>query len=288
MSAKLTKYFGVLSITSLVGLVASSAAGCSDGISVLQALADAGPGGSTKDAKSSTPTGTSSGEPDPDPDPTPGKKDASTEEEEDGGLVIPKKDSGADSGPILPPPGSCLDTTPINATLFPYTKAGVTANACTNTELANLSAYFKTKSDLGQDVVISQWSTVVGASCAKCVFGASTGTTTWTPILTAADQLEAVNRGGCIEVKSGKESCGRAYQQATDCRLEACLTICQTQAEFTSCLQQGAAIFTGPCKHAYDKMDLECGANLATYETGCKGTSWTFEGPIKVQCIDGN
>jgi hypothetical protein len=212
-----------------------------------------------------------------------------------GGATDAKTDTkvGKDTGPIPgdetePEPASCLSKDPIDATKFPYTKALKAVNACTTKELSDLSAFFKTKSDAKEDVKVTEWAAVVSEGCSKCVFSDGTGAE-WTPILVDAekDELDSVNRGGCIELLSGKESCGAAYQRVTECRLEACLKECKTQDEFTTCLQDGQGIFTGPCKTAYDLMETECGANLGAYETGCKGTAWTFEGPIKVQCITG-
>lgn len=290
---KLGKFFGLVSVTGLTGLVAASAA-CSNPVTeALQTLADAGPGGSLSDAGKGKKG--SSGAPGDSKDED--RENADTDPGNDDDDAPPtKKDGGSEAGPgpgpgpgPNPDPNSCLDTTPINATLFPYKKAGVTPGACTNAELTTLSNYFKSQTNAGLDVSIASWSAQVSASCSKCVFSNGTGTT-WTPIITSGDELANVNRGGCIEIKSGKESCGRAYQQVTECRLEACLSLCQTQAEFTACVQDAASIFGagGPCKTAFDKMDLECGANLATYENACLGTSWTFEGPIKAQCINGN
>jgi hypothetical protein len=181
---------------------------------------------------------------------------------------------------------SCLSKDPIDATKFAYTKARRSPGACTTKEQADLSAFFKETSDADKEVLISEWSKVVSDKCAKCVFSDGTGTE-WTPIISSDDKLGNVNRGGCIEVLSGKETCGRAYQQVTECRLEACLKKCKTQDEFTACLGEATEIFTGPCKTSFDALQKECGSSLGTYENGCQGTAWTFEGPIKVQCVTG-
>ena len=198
---------------------------------------------------------------------------------------------GRDAGPAVDPtepeePESCLSTEPIDATRFPYARAMRSAGACTEDDLKAISTFFKEKTNAGEDVVVSEWSKEVSEKCAKCAFS-TIDATEWAPILVKEDRLENVNRGGCIEVLSGSEACGRAYQQVTECRLEACLAKCKTQDEFTACLQDAQGIFTGPCKASYDVMDKECGNNLGAYENGCRGTEWTFEGPIKVQCITG-
>ena len=48
-----------------------------------------------------------------------------------------------------------------------------------------------------------------------------------------------------------------------------------------------ASIFTGPCKTAYTTLERKCGEDLSKYEAQCKGSAYTFEGPIKVQCVSG-
>ena len=94
-----------------------------------------------------------------------------------------------------------------------------------------------------------------------------------------------VNRGGCIELASGNEACGRAYQQFQDCTIDACLKDCQTQAEFTKC-RQDATVLTTSCKSAFDSLKSTCGeSNIGAYEQKCKGTTYTFEGPIKRACL---
>ena len=196
-----------------------------------------------------------------------------------------KPDSGDDA---VDEQTSCLATDAIDATQFPYSKAKRAAGACTTKELDALSAFFGEKARNGQDVVVSEWSKTVGDSCSKCVFSATTATE-WGPVLVKDDKLDNINRGGCIEIASGKEACGRAYQRVAECRLEACSKTCDKAEEFTSCLSDIEKIFLGPCKAAYDTLEKDCGTdNLAKYETACRGASFTFEGPVRVQCIAGN
>jgi len=280
---KLGRYVGLVSLTGLF----VTAAACSNPMTeALQTLADAGPGGDTKGGKSSS--GSNKDDDEDEHDDKDESKPKPSDNDDDPPLP-PAKDGGSEAGPPVPGPTTCLDPTPINAGLFPYKKARVTPGACTNAELNTLSSYFTTQTDNGVDPSVAQWSAQVSARCAQCVFSDGTGTT-WTPIITAGDQLSNVNRGGCLEVKSGKESCGRAYQQATECRVEACLSLCQTQSEFNQCLSDTDGIFGpgGPCKPILDVMSLECGANFGAYETACQGTNWSFEGSIKAQCINGN
>jgi hypothetical protein len=181
----------------------------------------------------------------------------------------------------------CLSTEPIDATQFPYTKAVRSPGACSTQESSTLLAYFTKATEDGDDVKVTPWAATVTASCAKCVF--SDGTGDWTPIIVKDDRLEDVNRGGCIEILSGKEACGRAYQRVSKCRLEACTKKCTTQDGFTECVGDAASLFVdpGPCKAAYEELEKECGTNLGAYEEGCRGAGATFVGPIRVQCITG-
>jgi hypothetical protein len=198
-----------------------------------------------------------------------------------------KKDGGPKTTPdadVEPEPTSCMVKDPIDATQYPYKTPTKSVGACTTEELTKLSAYYKAHAN--EEPAVSEWSKEVSEKCATCVFSDGEGST-WSPVLVQDDKLANVNRGGCVEILSGKPACGKAYQQVTECRLEACATKCKTQDEFTECLQDGQSIFTGPCKDAYDAMETACGNSLKAAETGCAGKDWTFEGPIKVQCITG-
>jgi len=200
-------------------------------------------------------------------------------------------EGGANNGPTDGGGGgddepACMEQDAIDETKFPYATAKKQANACTNKELEDLAQFFIEKAQNTEDISIGDWSKVVSEGCAKCVFSDGTGAE-WSPILVKGDKLDNVNRGGCIEIASGKRSCGQAYQRVAECRLAACVDTCKTAEGFTECLQDVEGIFTGPCKSAYDTMQKECGQDLPNYEAACRGTNFTFEGPIRVQCING-
>lgn len=198
--------------------------------------------------------------------------------------------AGPEPEPEPEPAPSCVSTDPIDATQFPYEKAQRSPRACTDAELTALSAFFEAKVDANEAVLASAWQKEVSDKCADCVFSDGKDAK-WTPIIVSDDTLDTVNRGGCIEIVSGKEACGEAYQRATVCRVEACRAKCTTQTELLLCLERVKEIFTGPCKTAHDTMTSACGDGLDSYEAACKGSAWTFEGPIRAQCIiggDGN
>jgi hypothetical protein len=203
--------------------------------------------------------------------------------------VKPPKEGG---GPIVepdaepPPPTTCLTADAIDAKQFPYAKAAVVPGACLTTELESLSTFFATKLDAKEPVLVDDWAASVSSKCAECVFSESTDGE-GSPLVTKDNKLLDVNVGGCIEIVSGNEACGRTYQQATDCRFAACATDCKTQEEFDVCYRDVKSIFAGPCKGAITTLQEECGSKLGEYETRCQGKDWTFEKPIELQCVTG-
>lgn len=245
----LKRIFALASITTLAGLMSAvAAAGCSSDDPKAQAPLEAG-------------------------SPNPNSEGGADKSLDDGGAA-------ADDPP-------CMEEDSIDATKFPYATAKRAANACTNDELQALATFFTDKAQNTEDISIEEWSKSVSDTCAQCVFSDDTGAE-WSPILVKGDKLENVNRGGCIEVASGKRSCGEAYQRVAECRLAACVDTCKTAEGFTACLNDVEGIFMGPCRGAYDSLQKECGDALSTYEAACRGNNYTFEGPVRVQCINGS
>jgi hypothetical protein len=289
-----TRIFSVISATTLAGFAATVAGACGGATTVLQAANDGGTSSSSGASETVSSDGGTSGSSGSNGTSSSSSSGASGSSGTSGSSSSSSGASGSSgtsgssgSSGISLPPGSCLDPTPIDATVFPYRKARVSAGACTTQELDSLSSFVQAKVDANEEVTIGAWSAVVSVKCAECVFGNGLNAT-WPPIIANNDAVETLNVGGCIEIKSGKESCGRAYQQLTECRSKVCISLCQSSDDFADCLADEDAIMTGPCKVSHQKVQIECGANLGAYETGCKGTQWPFEGPIKVQCISGN
>lgn len=241
------KLFALASVTALAGLVSAvGVAGCSETVVEPAATPDAG---------------TDSGKPKTDSGPVTGDDD----------------DDDVD-------PPSCATKDPIDATKFPYKKAEQTAGACTAAELKKLTDWFAAKVDANeQNISVAEWKAEASAACGECIFSAE-GDATWGPLVVKDDKLDFVNQGGCIEIASGKESCGRAYQQVNVCMLEACLEKCTTQAEFDACRQDSETILGGPCKDALAALQTECGSSLQAYMNACKNTKWTFDAPFVKQC----
>lgn len=181
--------------------------------------------------------------------------------------------------------GTCLAAEAIDTTQIPYKTAGVSAGACSTTEYSALIAFIKQKVDANEDVKVSEWSAVVEAECASCVFGDGSGAT-WTPLLTKGDTLVNLNLGACMEVQSGKIACGAAYQRAFECNFEACGQ-CSTDEEFDACYANRKAIAAGPCKDAQTALVTDCGAQLGQWEDACMAGTFTFEGSVKALCVTG-
>jgi hypothetical protein len=198
----------------------------------------------------------------------------------DGGPSTPGFDSGA------PAPTSCLATDPIDATQFTYNPpTPAAAGKCTSQELSTISSYY-TQHAAEQPFNLDGWKASVSAGCSSCAFG-DVNAATWAPILLGSDgQLDVIS-GGCIGTVSHNADCGRAYQQYQDCTLTACLAKCTTQEDFSAC-RADQAVLTTSCKKAVDDVLTVCGQDkLGEYQTACQGTTYTFEGPIKVMCVTG-
>lgn len=254
------KLFALASITALTGAVATSGvAGCSS-TEVVTIPADGG---------TSAPT-------------TSTKRDGG----KSGVTPVGDDDDDDDTAPVK----TCLSEEPIDQTQLPYVKSKPAAakGTCTAKELTDLGAYYKANAS-AQDFTATTWASSVSEKCAACVFTPTSEeepATAWGPIVVKDEQIDEINRGGCVEIVSGKEACGRAYQQYQGCLLQACLKDCKTQADFTAC-RGDQKVLTTSCKGAAEAVKTECGTAITSYETACKGTTYTFEGPIKVLCVNG-
>lgn len=191
---------------------------------------------------------------------------------------------GDGEAPPTQPAAECMVKEPIDTSGYPYKSPRVEKGACTTGELEDLTQYFEDHAREG--FAVPAWKAVVSETCADCVFSDGSGPT-WTPILTKDDKLDTIDRGGCIEAVSGNEACGRAYQNVNECLVEACYTNCQTAEEYFQCIDNTPAVFTGPCKAAFDEMETSCGSDLQEYEKLCESDKFNFQAPIRVMCIDG-
>ncbi len=216
--------------------------------------------------------------------------------ETDSGVADAKKDS---KGPVdepdeEEPPATCAAKDAVDLSGIAYTKALAQPGACTTKEVADLTAYFAANSSKNP-FKISDWATSVSDGCAACVFTESDAAA-WGPILVKDDQLDGVNFGGCVEIQSGKEACGEAWQQLNECTVVACLPAdqggqgtCTTQDEFDEC-RNSQDTLQGPCGATITNVQKECGSGLEAYLTACDppaGAKYIFEGTIPAHCITG-
>jgi hypothetical protein len=192
-----------------------------------------------------------------------------------------KTDTGSSSGDPDTGPGTCPTTEVIDATTFPWKPPTLAPGSCTEAELDAFVAFVE-KTDDPQKWKDGTWTT--NPACRDCVFAKET--TTWAPlILNASGQLAELNVGGCIAIASGKEACGKAYQQWRTCYLEACTDCPDGDSNaFSKCV---TAANKKACKKAFDDVVPSCGDvdTAANAETACDGEKYVFEGPIRAQCI---
>jgi len=138
-------------------------------------------------------------------------------------------------------------------------------------------------------ISVADWAATVSETCAACAFTASDAEA-WGPLLVEGDKLVGVNRGGCIELASKNEACGRAYEQTISCLLLMCLSpergsTCSTTSELNECRNE--VFSTGPCADAYAEVEQECGSgSLQGYEQACRpeGAKYDIEGPLAAHC----
>ena len=217
----------------------------------------------------------------------------------DEGAAAPEVDAGAKDaardGFVPPPAGddddepveSCISKEPMDAKSIPYAKALRSPGACSSDEVKALVKYF----DEQEEVSVADWAATVSDTCAACVFTA-TDAEEWGPVLVQDDKLAGVNRGGCIELASKSETCGRAYEQAITCMIEMCLpsaqggsSTCSTAQEVNECITNVVSV--GACAEVYAAANQECGEDLGDYEKTCGPTKegqHIFEVTIPVHC----
>ncbi len=211
--------------------------------------------------------------------------------DDDAGVKDAGRDRALPNDEEDPPPESCASKEAVDATKLPYTKALKSPGACTSDEVKALIDYFD-KTDQNK-VSIAAWSATVSDTCAACAFTPTTAEK-WGPLVYEGDKLSVANRGGCIELASEKESCGRAYEQVLRCPIVACLPTsqggfgtCSSQAEFDECRGDTTSLYEGPCAGAMAAVQQECGTSLSAAETACKpaaGAKYIFEATIPAHC----
>jgi hypothetical protein len=197
-----------------------------------------------------------------------------TDAKKDSSTTKPDADEG-DTGPA-----TCPTTDAIDTSAYPWKPPAVDLGKCTTDDLNKFVAYL----DANDTATYADWKTKSGVSttCAGCLFGPDG--TTWKPFVEDNGDLAELNVGGCIQIASGKEACGKSYQNWFDCRFEACADCPDDSNTLSKCL---SAASKGACKAANDNVITQCGQEITDYQDACSGDKFVFEGPIKAQCIAG-
>jgi hypothetical protein len=186
-----------------------------------------------------------------------------------------------------PPVSTCMVDQPLDATTVPYEPAAVHPGACPLQIIKVLEDLVASKPDgvpfSDVKTAIQNYDTTNKTSCAPCVFAADGDH--WSPIVEKGGSI-IVNTGGCMEVVSGKQACGQAWQQFDTCTNYGCKD-CTTDAEKSDCYKAVGAK-GGPCESATAAVTSACGASLLDYVDTCyPDGELTIAGPIKKQCIEG-
>jgi hypothetical protein len=252
------KLFALASVTALTGLVsAATSVGCSDDNSAT--------GG-----------------------------DAATDARRETGPVTP--------GDEEPEPKSCMVTTPLDFSAEPYAPPNIHLGVCTDANFQALLDYLNAqldKADKGDKEALkftnTQWAegAKLSTECAACVF-TKDNASNWGAIIgdKVKDTFVNYNWGGCMNVVTGSEQCGKTFQQLYECRLEACAP-CTTESEATGCYQDGVALFGtgGPCETAFAAAETACGGD-APFQAAQKKCSalpydYTFQNVADLFCGTG-
>jgi hypothetical protein len=198
---------------------------------------------------------------------------ADTTEPADGGKTPPPKttpppespQNGSDSG-VAEPATTCMDTKPFDATTVPYHPPAVKAGACTTADIKAFNDYLGNNPQVSVEDLQATL-TKQSKRCSECVFGEADAEK-WAPIV--IDTTSAtLNGGGCVSVVSGKDACGKAYQQWNTCLNEVCAA-CTDQSESAQC-KNDAQKAEGPCGTASKALLGACGKNVNDYITKCFG-----------------
>ncbi len=183
--------------------------------------------------------------------------------------TTPKEDAGtsdANKPPVLASDDGgdqlCYKDDPYDATTIPYEKARVLLGSC-GANLPNVLDLLFANSQLTADELHDGLADQISQACADCAVAADGGDS-WAPVVWDGVQL-IQNLGGCLEVVSGSEDCGRAYTQWNGC-LDTVCGKCSTQTEATACLQNAQST---ACSDATQALTTACGNNVNSYINAC-------------------
>ncbi len=171
----------------------------------------------------------------------------------------------------------CYQSDPFDATTIPYKKARVLPGSCAPNLPTVLDLLFATP-QVTADALHDGLANEISQACADCAVAADDGDS-WAPVVWDGVQL-IQNIGGCLEVVSGSENCGRAYTQWNGCLNTVCRK-CTTQNEAAACLQN---VQSAACSDATQALTTACGNNVNSYISACNppGKLGVYEAIIKL------
>jgi len=202
--------------------------------------------------------------------------------------TTPAQDAGtpdATKGPAVAPSADgdaplCYTEDPVDLTQFPYEKARVQPGKCSANVGKVVDAFANANPDFTAAELMDELVNEESQECADCVFAQDDGES-WGPIVLVGNRVKAVNFGGCIEVVSGSEECGKAYQQWNMCLTQVCQN-CRTNDERSECSQGAQAT---ACKDATVALTNACGENFDSYRAACfRPGHADIAGPIVKLC----
>lgn len=164
-------------------------------------------------------------------------------------------------------PATCMSTTPFDFTAVPYKSPAVKANSCSTADVKAFDDYLAQN----PSATVDDLQTMLGKQnqkCADCAFG-EMDADTWAPIVSDGKSA-TLNGGGCVSVVSGKDDCGKAYQQWNACLNTVCAP-CSDPDERSQCSNDAQAPGSA-CGDASDVLFKACGSKVNTYLKTCFGS----------------
>lgn len=160
---------------------------------------------------------------------------------------------------------TCMDTsTPFDVGTVSYHPPAIKKGSCTKADVQIFDDYLREHPQASVDE-IKDVLTKQSQRCSDCAFGA-VDDEQWAPIVMDATSA-TVNGGGCVAAVSGKDDCGKAYQEWNTCLNTVCAS-CTDQGERTQC-SDDAQQPNAPCGDPSNTLFQACGKDVNTFLKTC-------------------